>query len=275
MLQAQTQGNLPPLAQFDKSYFHRYNKAMPKYEDLREKVVLVTGGANGIGAACVREFHAQGAKVFFCDKDEVAGESLALELPNTAFSRVDLMREAQIARWIGKIAQKEKRIHVLVNNAAFDPRMPLVNMTIKDWDNLFALNVRSFFIASREAVPHMPSRQSAIVNFSSITFHLGVANMSCYVSTKAAILGFTRSLARELGAKGIRVNAVSPGWTMTDRQLKQYVNSETRKLIRSSQCIPDLLQPSELAQVVLFLASNASSAITGQEILSDRGWSHS
>jgi D-xylose 1-dehydrogenase len=113
------------------------------------------------------------------------------------------------------------------------------------------------------------------VNLSSITFHQGPPQMSAYVASKSAIIGLTRSLARELGPKGIRVNTLSPGWVMTDRQLKEYVRAETKRVIKASQCIPELLQPAEMAQVVLFLASESSSAITGQEILADRGWFHS
>jgi NAD(P)-dependent dehydrogenase (short-subunit alcohol dehydrogenase family) len=96
--------------------------------------------------------------------------------------------------------------------------------------------------------------------------------MTAYVATKAGIIGFTRALARELGPRRIRANVISPGWTMTERQLKQYVTPATRREIRSSQCIPDLIEPSEIAEVALFLASEASGALTGQEILADRGW---
>ena len=120
----------------------------------------------------------------------------------------------------------------------------------------------------------MPSG-SAIVNFSSITFHTGPDRMSAYVATKAGIIGFTRALARELGQRRIRVNTVSPGWIMTDRQLKEYVDAKVKKMIKKVQCIPELIQPKEIAEVVLFLASDASRAITGQEILADRGWCYS
>jgi NAD(P)-dependent dehydrogenase (short-subunit alcohol dehydrogenase family) len=99
--------------------------------------------------------------------------------------------------------------------------------------------------------------------------------MSAYVATKGGVMGFTRSLARELGARGIRVNTVSPGWIMTERQLKQFVTPAVKRLIRRSQCVPDLLRPEDIAEVVLFLASDVSRAITGQEILADRGWAHS
>src|SRR5262249_23586440 len=142
-------------------------------------------------------------------------------------------------------------------------------------DALFAINLRPFFILARACVPLMAPRESAIINLSSVTFHNAPADMCAYVATKAGIIGFTRSLARELGPSGIRVNTVSPGWTMTERQLRQYVDAAARKLIRKSQCMPDLIQPQDIGEVILFLASDASRAITGQEILADRGWAHS
>ena len=162
-------------------------------------MVLVTGGANGIGAATVSAFCDQDARVFFCDLDGTSGKAHA-KGAGAIFTRV---------------------------------------------------------------------------NLASITWHLAPATMSAYVGTKGGILGFTRALARELGPRRIRVNAVSPGWIMTERQLRQYVTPAVKRLIRTSQSIPDLIQPGEIADVVLFLASDASAAITGQEILADRGWAHS
>jgi NAD(P)-dependent dehydrogenase (short-subunit alcohol dehydrogenase family) len=249
---------------------------MPSFPDLSGQNILVTGGANGIGTAIVRAFHAQNANVFFCDTDEVAGQALAGDLgERVAFDRIDLAREAQIVRWVKRITKGGKAIHVLVNNAARDPRMTLEGMSVKDWDDLFATNLRSFFLMAREATPHFSKGAGAIINFASVTFHTGPTPMSGYVATKGGILGFTRALARELGPRGIRVNTVSPGWTMTERQLKQFVTPAVKRLIRRSQCVPDLLQPADIAEVVLFLASDASRAITGQEILADRGWAHS
>jgi NAD(P)-dependent dehydrogenase (short-subunit alcohol dehydrogenase family) len=249
---------------------------MSLYSDLRDQTVLVTGGANGIGAAIVRAFHALGAQVFFCDTDADAGHSLAKELgERTSFTRVDLTRETQIVRWVQKITKSGKPVRVLVNNAARDPRMTLESMSAKDWDALFATNLRACFLMARETVPHMTDGSGAIINLASITFHKGPAAMSAYVATKGGVMGFTRSLARELGPRGIRVNTVSPGWIMTARQLKQFVTPAVKRLIRESQCIPELLQPEDIADVVLFLASRASRAITGQEILADRGWAHS
>jgi NAD(P)-dependent dehydrogenase (short-subunit alcohol dehydrogenase family) len=238
---------------------------------LKNKVVLVTGGANGIGASIVRAFHSQQSRVFFCDLDAAAGRALERELPGTTFQKISLLSESEISRWIDGIARREGRIGVLVNNAARDPRMALAKSTSAFWDELFANNLRAYFLTAREAAPRMKAGGS-IVNFASITFHNGPVNMSAYVATKGGVLGLTRSLARELGRKRIRVNAISPGWIMTERQQRMYVTPAIKKLIRRSQCVPDLLQPEEMAEVVLFLASNASRAITGQEILADRGW---
>jgi NAD(P)-dependent dehydrogenase (short-subunit alcohol dehydrogenase family) len=248
---------------------------MPTYEDLRGKTVVITGGANGIGAAMVRAFQQQQARVFFCDRDVKAGQSLAKTLgPAITFTRVDLTRESDVVRWFKQIAAKASPIHALINNAARDPRIPLNATSAADWDDLFATNIRAYFFCAREASPHM-QRGGSIINFSSITYHIAPAELTAYIATKAGAIGFTRALARELGPRGIRVNTISPGWIMTERQKKQFVTLTIKRLIQRSQCIRDLIQPEDIAEIALFLASNSSRAITGQEILSDRGWAHS
>lgn len=252
----------------------RYDPPMPHYADLTGKVVLITGGAQGIGAATVQAFAARGARVFFCDRDQTAARALIAQLPGANFTKVDLARESQIVSWIKKVQHETGVINILVNNAAMDPRIPLADLTRARLESLFAVNLYAMFTTVRESAPHLPHGGS-IINLSSITFHTAPACMSAYVASKAAILGFSRSLARELGPRRIRVNTVSPGWTMTERQLREYVDAKTKKLILAAQCIPELLQPEEIAEVVLFLASTASRAITGQEILADRGWAHS
>lgn len=251
----------------------QYNTPPAIYPDLKSAAVLITGGANGIGAATVRSFRGQGARVFFCDIDVPRGKALAKE-SGAHFSRVNLQNEQEICSWIRKVGGGERSIGVLVNNAANDPRIPLKGHTAKAWDDLFARNLRPMFLAAREAVPFMRARAS-IINLASITFHIAPAQMTAYVATKGGVLGFTRSLARELGPRGIRVNVVSPGWVMTERQLRDYVTPAVKRLIRRSQCVPDLIQPAEIAEVILFLASIASAAVTGQEILADRGWAYS
>src|SRR5436190_11881277 len=163
---------------------------MPTYADLKGKVILITGGGNGIGKETVGAFSNQGATVFFCDRDEKAGAAVARSLPNTEFARVDLRKEHEVVRWITTASKETGNIDVLVNNAAIDPRIPLEELTGDRLEELFQINLKALFITSRECVPRMPSG-SAIVNFSSITFHNGPDRMSAYVATKAGIIGFT------------------------------------------------------------------------------------
>ena len=248
---------------------------MASFPELAGATVLITGGANGIGAAMVRAFAQQGSNVEFCDIDERAGKQLVKELgAAVVFTKVDLLKEKQIIAWIKGIVKRQGEIDVVINNAACDPRIPLEKTTAEAWDTLHARNLRAYFLVCREASPHL-LEGSSIINFSSITVHNGPPVMSAYVSTKAGIIGFSRSLARELGPRGIRVNIISPGWIMTERQLREYVTPAARKVIHESQCIPQLNQPEEIADVALFLASDLSRAITGQELLVDRGWEHS
>jgi NAD(P)-dependent dehydrogenase (short-subunit alcohol dehydrogenase family) len=233
------------------------------YPDLKSAAVLITGGAN------------EGARVFFCDVDVRSGRQLAKALGrNVHFSRVDLRQEREVCAWVREVAAQTGGLRVLVNNAANDPRIPLKGHTSANWDELFARNLRAMFLMAREAAPLMRAGAS-IVNLASITFHIAPAEMTAYVATKGGVLGFTRSLARELGPRGIRVNAVSPGWVMTERQLRDYVTPAVKRLIRRSQCVPNRIQPAEIAEVILFLASDASASVTGQEILADRGWAFS
>lgn len=249
--------------------------ALAKYSDLAGKTVLITGGANGIGEAMVRAFVLQKAKVFFCDVDAKAGRNLAGELGGSVvFRKVDLVRESSIRSWVQSVGRLSRRIDVVVNNAARDPRISFDAMTAAQWDDLFAINLRAYFLVAREALPRMGDGGS-IVNFASLTFHDGPVRMSAYVATKGGVIGLTRSLARELGPRGIRVNTLSPGWIMTPRQLKEHVDEATKQFILKVQSVPKLIQPGELAEVALFLASDSSRVITGQEILADRGWHHS
>jgi NAD(P)-dependent dehydrogenase (short-subunit alcohol dehydrogenase family) len=258
---------------FFRALFH--DARMAQFAELKGKAVVITGGANGIGAATVRAFHEQGARVFFCDKDTVRGAQLAQELgASVSFQEVDLANESEILAWVSAIKREVKTIHTLVNNAARDPRIPFLETTAQQWDDLFALNMRGYFLMARECTPAM-MRGSSIVNIASIVFYNTPKNLVAYVSTKGGVMGFTRCLAREIGDRGIRVNTVSPGWVFTERQIRDYLNDASKRLIEERQCIPDYIQPSEIASVVLFLASDLSAAVTGQEILVDRGWQHS
>ena len=247
---------------------------MATYAELAGRTVLITGGANGIGQAMVEAFHVQGATVSFCDMDEAGGKRLAKRLAKRVeFTKVNLSREVEIKRWIAKVAKRHSSIDVLINNAARDPRIKFEDVSAKDWDDLFAGNLRGYFLTCREASPHL-AKGASVINFSSITRFNGPEEMSTYVATKAGAIGLSRSLARELGSRRIRVNTISPGWIMTDRQLDEHVTPAIKRELRKIQCIPELNKPDEVAEVALFLASDASRAVTGQDILVDRGWRH-
>ena len=249
---------------------------MTSYTDLKGKNVLLTGGAQGIGEATIEAFLRQGAKVFFCDREAIAGRNLVGRHSKTHlhFTALELADGKKVKAWVGEVIRMAGRIDVIVNNAAIDPRIAIEKLDDAPWQRQFEINVHAAVRIIRAALPAL-KKGSSIINFSSITFHTAPARMSAYVATKGAIIALTRSLARELGPRGIRVNTVSPGWIMTQRQLRDYMTPAVKKLIRTSQCVPELLQPEEIAEVVLFLASDASCAITGQEILADRGWAHS
>lgn len=246
---------------------------MPTYPDLQDATVLITGGANGIGEAMTKAFRAQGAAVFFCDVDAERGQQLR-ESSGANFTKVDLREESEIVDWVDGIAADRGKIDVLINNAARDPRVELSKQTVEAWDDLMATNLRPHMLTAREASPHMPEGAS-IVNFSSIVYELGMQPMSCYVAAKAGIRGLTRSLARELGPKRIRVNAICPGWVLTPRQLEEFATEESiARVLNELQSIPDRIEPEHVAEVALFLASSCSNVITGQEIITDHGWVH-
>jgi len=248
--------------------------AHPIYPDLAGRTALVTGGATGIGAAIVEAFAGQGAMVYFADIDEPNGTALAARLgENCRFSRVDVTQAEQVKDWIDGIGAARGAVDVLVNNAAQDKRVKFDEMTPEEWDWLLSINLRPHFLTTRAALPYLRAG-SSIVNLGSVTYNIGFAGLSAYVASKGGIVGLTRALARELGPRGVRVNCLTPGWTMTERQLRDYVTPETMEWVKGVQSLPELLQPDEIAQAALFLASRASSAITGQVLLADKGWAH-
>jgi len=241
------------------------------------KTVLITGAARRIGAVTAQLFHAAGYRVIIHYNNSAASADKLCEQLNSdrdnscLLVQGDLNDMAGLAK-IAALVERVGRLDVLINNAASDPRIEFESMTVEQWDDLFARNIRAYFIAAQQASPRFPARGGAMINFSSITVHKSPAKMEAYVSTKAATIGLTQSLARELGPRNIRVNTLSPGWVMTDRQLEEFVTPEVKQMLRREQCIAELILPGEIAKVALFLASDMSSAITGQEFLVDRGW---
>jgi NAD(P)-dependent dehydrogenase (short-subunit alcohol dehydrogenase family) len=247
------------------------------YPDLQGKVVLVTGGGSGIGEAIVREFARQKAKVAFIDIAVEPSHAVtkALELAGTPvhFEPCDLTDVPALQRAIVAIRARLGPIQVLVNNAAHDERHATQDVTEEVWDSRIAVNLKHQFFCAQAVLPDMKAAGAgAIVNLGSTSWMIGQGGMVAYTACKSAVLGLTRSLARDYGAFGIRVNAVAPGWIMTQRQLEKWVTPEGEAEIMARQCLKRQLRPMEVAKFIVFLASDEASACTSQHYVVDGGW---
>jgi D-xylose 1-dehydrogenase len=247
------------------------------YPDLQDKVVLVTGGGSGIGEAIVREFARQKAKVAFIDIAVEPSRAVAKALQQAGtpvhFELCDLTDVPALQRTIAAIRGRLGPIQVLVNNAAHDERHATQDVTEAVWDSRIAVNLKHQFFCAQAVLPDMKAAGAgAIVNLGSISWMSGQGGMVAYTACKSAVLGLTRSLARDYGAFGIRVNAVAPGWIMTQRQLEKWVTPEGEAEILARQCLKRKLQPVEVAKFIVFLASDEASACTSQHYVVDGGW---
>lgn len=243
------------------------------YPDLDGKVVLVTGGGSGIGASIVEHFAEQGAKVGFLDIADEPSEALADKLGgNVAFEHADLTEIDALREGVRRIERRFGTITALVNNAAHDERHAWDEVTPAYWDGRMAVNLRHQFFAAQAVAPGMrEAGGGAIVNMGSTSWMLGQGGMAAYTAAKSAVLGLSRSLARDLGPHDIRVNSVSPGWIMTERQREHWVTPETLERTLENQCLKRELVPADVARVVLFLCSEAAGACTNQDFIVDGG----
>ena len=244
------------------------------YPDLAGKTVLITGGASGIGEAIVRRFAAQGSRVGFLDINDAAGEALAAELGgDVRYVHADLTDIPALRAGVATVRDAFGPVTILVNNAAHDERHRTEDVTPEYWDNRVAVNLRHQFFTAQAVLPDMQAAGGgSIVNFGSVSWMIGQGGMAAYTACKSAVLGLTRSLARDYGADNIRVNAIAPGWIMTQRQKDLWVTPEGEKEIMVRQCLKRGLQPDEIARVTLFLASEEASACTNQHYVVDGGW---
>ncbi len=244
------------------------------YPDLAGKTVLITGGASGIGEAIVRRFAAQGSRVGFLDINDAAGEALAAELGgDIRYVHADLTDIPALRAGVAAVRDAFGPITVLVNNAAHDERHRTEDVTPAYWDNRVAVNLRHQFFTAQAVLPDMQAAGGgSIINFGSISWMVGQGGMAAYTACKSAVLGLTRSLARDYGADNIRVNAIAPGWIMTQRQKDLWLTPEGEKELMVRQCLKRSLQPDEIARVTLFLASEEASACTNQHYVVDGGW---
>lgn len=248
------------------------------YAGLKDRVVLITGGASGIGAAFVRAFAAQQARVAFLDIDAEVGKALVKEVAGGGgstplFLPCDLLDIDALQAAMAKVRAELGDAAVLVNNAANDQRQVLAEVTPDQFDWMININLRHVFFAAQAVVPQMQARGGgSIINMSSIAWMRGAPALPAYAAAKAAIVGFTNSLARLVGPDRIRVNAIAPGMVITERQRRLWFQDESRITeMRSRQAIPDAVTPDDIARMALFLASDESQRITRQCFQVDAG----
>jgi D-xylose 1-dehydrogenase len=248
------------------------------YPSLRDQLVVITGGASGIGASLVEHFALQGSKVLFLDIDRNAAEQLTAALstrcPNSpAFVSCDLTDIHSLRTAISGIEAKHGAVRVLVNNAGNDARHSIEDVSPDYWDRCMAVNLRHQFFAIQAVLPAMKKAcRGSIINLSSISWIIPSTGLPVYISAKAAIVGLTRTLAHELGPHNIRVNSVLPGAILTERQKKLWFTEEYQAEILRNQALKRMILPEEVARLVLFLASDDSAAITNQSYVIDGGW---
>lgn len=246
------------------------------YPSLAGKRVIISGGGSGIGAAIVEGFVRQGAAVAFVDVQDEPSRSLVASLADAAtpphYAHCDITDAAGYADCLAQLMARLGGCDVLVNNAANDDRHEVLAVTPEYWDERMAVNLKHQFFAAQAVVPAMQAAGGgSIVNLGSISWHLGLADLVLYQTAKAAIEGLTRSLARDLGRLGIRVNAIIPGNVRTPRQLEWYTPEQEAEIV-AAQCLEGRIQPVDLAAMALFLASDDARFCTAHNYWVDAGW---
>jgi D-xylose 1-dehydrogenase len=248
------------------------------YPSLKGRSVFISGGGSGIGASITEAFAAQGAKVAFCDMAEEPSRALVDRLAaeghgSVLFHQADVRDIEQLRASIARAAEANGPITVLINNAARDDRHAVETVTPEYWDERFAVNLKHQFFAAQAVLPMMKAAGGgSIVNFGSTSWMIGQGGMPAYTTAKSAVAGLTRSVARDFGPFNIRVNAIAPGWIMTERQKSLWLTPEGKEELMKRQCLKRELQPVEMARLTLFLAADDSSAMTNQTYIADGGW---
>ena len=253
-------------------------KQLAKYGSLQGKRVFITGGGSGIGESLVAEFAAQGALVAFVDIAVEASEALCRRLAEAGmtaplFRHCDITDIASLQAVMAELAGKLGDFDILVNNAANDQRHQAQDVTLDYWNERIAINQRPMFFTCQAVFEGMKRRGGgSIINVSSISWHMKSGGYPVYATTKSAVVGLTRGLARDYGAHNIRVNTVTPGWVMTQRQIELWVDDAAEAEIKKSQCLPNKLMPQDIAAMVLFLASDDGAMCSSHEFIVDAGW---
>jgi D-xylose 1-dehydrogenase len=242
-----------------------------RYPSLSGKVVLITGGASGIGAEMVRAFADQGAKPAFLDFDDANGRKVA-EATGAMFVHCDLRDIAALRAAIARVAEALGPVQVLVNNAARDDRHGLETVEPDYWDERMATNLRHMFFCVQAVAPAMrAAKAGSIINMGSVSWMGGQGGMPAYTTAKSAVRGLTRGLARDLGVDGIRVNEVVPGWVFTERQEELWATPEAVAKHLEGQSLKRKVMPPDIARMVLWLAAEDSAMVTSQYFVVDGG----
>src|SRR6202167_5965790 len=239
------------------------------------QLVLMGAGAAGIGSGIAREFAATGAKVFVCDIDTRALEAIAKEIPGVIAQVCDMSRRAEIERMVPDAVARLGGLDVLINNAGISGMtLPVADYPPDDWYKVIAVNLTAMFDVTRLAIPYLKqSKAGVIINMSSIAGRYGFENRSPYAATKWGVIGFTKTLAIELGEWGIRANAIAPGAVGGDRiervfagraQISGKSMTEVRATAMAEQSIKAMIDPKDIAALAVFLASDAAKSISGQ-----------
>ncbi|MBL8341687.1 MAG: SDR family oxidoreductase [Rubrivivax sp.] len=251
------------------------------YPSLRGRVVFISGGSSGIGAELVRAFSQQGARVAFCGTKADGGRALIEELTAAGqpapwtppwYGACDVRDVAAYQALLARVAAEVGPVRVLVNNAGRDDRHAMEEVTPEFWDERLALNLKHYFFAIQAVAPGMAAAGGgSVVNMGSVSWMRGRPSLVGYTTAKAGILGLTRTLARELGARGIRVNALVPGAIVTERQNTLHRDATADQAFLDQQCLKLRLDPGHVARATLFLAADDSDGMTGQHVLVDAG----
>lgn len=245
------------------------------FHDLRDRSVFITGGGSGIGAALTEGFLRQGARVAFVGRSDASAFAARMgeETGTTPlFIPCDITDTPALRAAIAQAAEAHGPVTALVNNAANDARHATLDVDEAFWERMMAVNLKAYFFAAQAVIPGMKAAGGgAIVNFSSISYMMGNAGYPVYTTANSGINGLTRSLAREFGPDRIRVNALAPGWVLTEKQIDMWATPADLAAHLDRQCLKEHLTPRDIVDATLFLASDASRMMTGQALVVDGG----
>jgi NAD(P)-dependent dehydrogenase (short-subunit alcohol dehydrogenase family) len=248
-----------------------------RYASLKDRVVFISGGSSGIGAELVRAFAQQGARVAFCGTRPDGGravidECIAAGHAAPWYGACDVRDVPAYQALLARVAAELGSVRVLVNNAGRDDRHAMEDVTPEFWDDRLALNLKHYFFAIQAVAPGMAQAGGgSVINMGSVSWMRGRPHLVGYTTAKAGILGLTRTLARELGARSIRVNALVPGAIVTERQTTLHRDPAADQAFLDAQCLKVRLDPGHVARATLFLAADDSDGMTGQHVLVDGG----